>query len=242
MGVHFWYHKDVQLAVDWELAGTEGKGSIGVRVFPARFSVYHRGAERLIMHGYPNAYFRGENIEAARQALERGECAVLWLVNQDPEEYGPVVDSFLEQGGGVVWMGKPLVGENCPAELVKEDVRPAYLNLSAGQKSPLVAPVRRFLNSRGPEAGFTGCQVRAKDWAQTIATWGPDKQEPASDILNSPAVVISTDPARRIVYVASDLATTSEEDYRFEERWHRHSCWHLTYLYYNLMCWAAGLQ
>jgi hypothetical protein len=244
MGVRFWCHKDVQVGIDWELAGTKGKTQTRIRVFPAQFSVYHRGVEKRIMHGYPNALFRGEDTEAAKKALLSGDYVALWLVNQDPDAYAPLVDWFLAHGGGVVWMGKPFSGKNCPAELVREGVRPSGLNLAAGKNSPLVAPVCQVLGGTitVAELPFNGCWIRAADWGSVIATWVSGGLQSPTGKQDSPAVVISTDHSRRIAYMASDLATTSETDYGFEDRWHGQNCWHLTYLYYNLLAWAAGVQ
>ena len=76
-----------------------------------------------------------------------------------------------------------------------------------------------------------------------MAVWGPDRSRPPVEgVEGSPAVVISKVPRRRVAYVASDLEATSERQYLFEERLHKHNLWYLTYLLYNLLAWAAGTE
>jgi hypothetical protein len=232
------------LNADWKLGGAEGISPVRLRVFPALFSVYHAGVEKLIMHGYPNVYFRGSDFEAARKRLEEGEYVALWLVDQDPEQFAPLVDWFLAHGGGVIWMGRPLPGENCPAALEAENARAQALSLlnTGDAWARLTAPVLPFKGYFQSGEGFRACKVRPQPWGRVIATWGPEVPPAAVQPQGSPAVVVSTDPARRLAYVASDLGVASEEGYRFEDRFHVWNQWYLTYLYYNLLAWAAGAE
>jgi hypothetical protein len=89
------------------------------------------------------------------------------------------------------------------------------------------------------ETGFKVFKVKPKDWGKVIAVWG-GMPEGKDDLRGSPAAVISRDPRRRIVYIGSDLETTSEEFYRFEDRHHHESHWYQTYIFYNLLSWASG--
>ena len=244
MGVTFWYHQDVPLSLKWRLGTSEGTTAVSVRVFPALFSVYHEGVEKLIMHGYPNLYFRGGDFAAAEKALEAGEYVTLWLVNQDPTKCAPLVDRFLARGGGVVWMGSPFPGGNCPVTLEAEQAQPRSIALSHGQEPGLrlSAPVLRFREYYESANGFRAWKVKAKDWARVAAVWGAEERRSGLGIEGSPAVVLSADPNRRIVYVGSDLETTTEESYHFEDRLHRESHWYLTYYLYHLLAWAAGVE
>jgi len=244
VGVSFWYHRDAELAVEWQLGPARGRSPVRVRVFPAPFAVYHDGPEKLILHGYPNLSFRGKDFEAAKSALQAGEYVVLWLANQDPGKGAPLVDWFLANGGGVVWMGQPFPGENCPVELEADGARPKSMSLRSGPEPALrlAAPVLRFRSYYESAQGFEACTVKAKEWARAAAVWGPPVEGSAVATQGSPAVVISTDPQRRIVYVASDLETTTEDSYRFEDRLHRQSHWYLTYYLYHLLAWAAGAE
>ncbi|HID06612.1 MAG TPA: hypothetical protein EYP10_05630 [Armatimonadetes bacterium] len=245
VGARFWFYKDAHVKVAWHADYADGKGvdgsaSVRVRVFPATFEVYHRGVEKGIMHGYPNAYFRDWDVDGAKRALLDGKFVVIWLVNQDPKEFAPLVDWFLEHSGGVVWMGMPFPSKNCPVELVRADVRPQWLTIGRARTHPLIAPVIRFKGAFGPEHGFRGYMVRAKEQSEVIATWLTDLSPAKASIDGTPAIVISRDPKRRIAYVASDLEVDNERNYLFEERWHKHNLWHLTYLIYNLLAWASG--
>ena len=244
MGVTFWYHKDVPLGVRWRLGAGEGTSTLPVRVFPGLLAVYHEGVETLIMHGYPNVYFRGADAEAANSALEAGEHVTLWLVNQDPTKPAPLVDWFLAHGGGVVWMGSPLPGGNCPVTLEAEQARPKSMVLSSGEEAglPLAAPVLRLRAYYESAKGFKAWRVKAQDWARVTALWGPEETKPTLGIEGSPAIVVSADPHRGIAYVASDLETTSEEAYHFEDRLHKQSHWYLTYYLDHLLAWAAGVE
>lgn len=242
LGVRLWSYADDWLNLQWQLGTVEGTSPLRLRVFPALFSVYHAGVEKLIMHGYPNVYFRGNDFEAARKRLEAGEYVALWLVQQDPEQYAPLVDWFLAHGGGVVWMGSPLPGENGLAELEAENARAGALALldPGNAWSRLTAPVLPFKSYFQSGKGFPAFKVKARPGSQVLATWGPDVPPSAAHLQGSPAAIVSTDPARRLAYLSSDLGVASEEDYRFEDRFHVWNHWYLTYFYYNLLAWAAG--
>jgi hypothetical protein len=246
----FWDQLDVDLPIEWAFKGIYGSSAVRVRVFPALFSIYSRGVERMIMHSYPNLYFK-DDLNEAKAALKRGEYVTLWLVNQDPKEYSPVVDEFLEMGGGVVWMGEPFQGRNCPVTLEERNVKAKflrYLSLSGEPEEKLIAPARRFKGFYESERGYNAYRVKAKEWGIVIATWGaivsygrpsPEALSPAQ-MEGTPAIVISRNPRKRIVYIGSDLETTSEDTYHFEERRHRQNQWYQTYFLYHLLSWASG--
>ncbi len=247
----FWDQLDVDLPVEWTFQGIHGLSMIKVRVFPALFSVYSKGVERMIMHSYPNIFFK-DDLKEAKAALKRGEYITLCLVNQDPEEYGPLVDEFLGMGGGVVWMGEPFQGENCPVTLEERNVKAKflrYLSLPGEPEEKLIAPARRFKGFYESERGYSAFRVKAKEWGKVIATWGaivsygrpsPEAVSPAQ-MEGTPAIVVSRNPKKRIVYIGSDLETTSEDTYHFEERRHRQKQWYQTYLLYHLLNWASGV-
>ncbi|NHV99832.1 MAG: hypothetical protein HA496_09360 [Thaumarchaeota archaeon] len=56
--------------------------------------------------------------------------------------------------------------------------------------------------------------LKLRDWSETIALWGKPP-EGLSIIENTPAAVFSKDHERRVVYIGSDLETTSEDKARF---------------------------
>ena len=240
--IRFWEWLDVEIPVDWTFQGLRGSSVIKVRVFPVRFYVYAEGVEKMIMHSYPNLYFKS-SLEEARDALKKGEYVALWLVNRDPEKYAEVVDEFLALGGGVVWMGEPFPSENCPVTLEKRslnsrDIR--YLKLSGEPEGKILAPALRKRSFYRSKVGFKVSRVKAKRWGKALAVWGPPPEGCVDEIEGTPAVVISQDPKRRIVYIGSDLEATSEEHYRFEDRRHYDSYWYQTYVFYNLLNWASG--
>lgn len=244
LGVRLWSYADAQIHCRWKRGEEEGSSSLRLRVFPALFSVYHAGIEKLIMHGYPNVYFRGNDFEAAKRRLEQGEYVALWLVHQDPMQMAPLVDWFLKHGGGVVWMGSLPPDGNSPAVLEAGNARAGALALQdpGPPGSCLTAPVLPFKGYFQSGEGFPACKVQPREWGQVVATWGPDVPPSAAQLQGSPAVIVSTDPARRIAYVASDLGVASEENDRFEDRFHVWNHWYLTYFYYNLLAWAAGAE
>ncbi|GEM_PF-4754725 len=105
---------------------------------PARFYVYSKGVERNIMHSYPNLYFV-DDLDEAKLMLKKGRYVALWLVNQDPEEYGPLADEFLSMKGGVVWMGEPFPSVNCPVTLEEKSLESksiSYLNAGGSILEP----------------------------------------------------------------------------------------------------------
>jgi hypothetical protein len=115
-----------------------------------------------------------------------------------------------------------------------------YRALPGEPEEKLTAPARRFKGSYVSGRGYNAFRVKAKEWGKVVATWGalfsylgpetlsPDKME------GTPAIVISRDSKRRIVYIGSDLETTSEDTYHFEERRHGQNQWYQTYLFYHL--------
>ena len=243
--VSFWGHRDAQLGVDWQLAGQTGQASLRVRAFPAMFSVYHEGPAPLILHGYPNLILKGNDWAAARRELEAGGYVALWLANQDPETFRPLVEWFVAHGGGVVWMGKPLAGEGFPVRLAQpEPAKAKFLSLLAGDTPALrlSAPVQRFRTYYESATGFLAWQVTTQGGGDVTATWGPPRSDTERSIQGSPAVVVSKDPTRRIVYFASDVEMTTEDSYRFEERVHRQCQWYITYYLCHLLAWAAGTE
>ena len=60
-----------------------------------------------------------------------------------------------------------------------------------------------------------------------------------SDEAGPAAVVVSTDPQRRIVYVGSDLLTTNEAPYDFKARHEAPGLWYQSRYLYALLNWAA---
>jgi len=240
--IRFWDQLDVNIPIDWTFQGFNGSANVRVRVFPARFYIYSKGVERMIMHSYPNLYFI-DDLEEAKSALKRGDYVTLWLVNQDPEEYGPVVDEFISMGGGVVWMGEPFPGDNCPITLEEKNLESKtmrYLALLGEPEDRLLAPAKRKRAGYESEPGFKIFKVKANDWGKVLAVWGRPPEGSVGEVEGTPAVVISKDQKRRIVYIGSDLETESEEAYRFEDRNHHESHWYQTYIFYNLLNWASG--
>lgn len=258
--VKFWGQLDVDFPVQWNFQEISGSSVLKIRVFPIVFSVYAVGVERNIMHSYPNIYFK-DSLEEAKAALQNGEYVVLWLVSQDPVKYAPVVNEFIKMGGGVVWMGEPFQGENCPVTLKEKAVRAKSINyLVTGQtqvtfdedsverKSSESFWERKNVKSNYQSRnGYLACRVEAKDWGEVIAAWGayahygretPEVLSPPQ-MDSTPAVVVSADRGKRIVYVGSDLETTSEDSYHFEERRHVYNQWYQTYILYCLLDWAA---
>jgi len=170
--------------------------------------------------------------------LKKGRYVALWLVNQDPEEYGPLADEFLSMKGGVVWMGEPFPSVNCPVTLEEKSLESKSISyLNAG--GSILEPALRKRSMYESEDGFKACRVKTKDWGETIAVWGKPPEGSSGNIENTPAVVLSKDPWRRIAYMGSDLEATSEEKYRFEERNHREAHWYQTYVFYILLNWAS---
>jgi len=233
---------DVTIPIDWELEGLVGTTPLTVRVFPRRFLVYAKGVEKMIMHSYPNLDFVA-SIDEAKSALKKGECVALWLANQDPRQYRSVVDEFVSMGGGVVWMGEPFEGANCPvtpeggkleSKLVK------YIEVPGEAEDSLLGPARRKRAQFESETGFRGYGVKVKDWGRVLAVWLRQREGEGDKPSTLPAVVVSKDPNRRVVYIGSDLETTSEDSYRFEERNHHESHWYQTYVFYSLLSWASS--
>jgi len=237
-----WEFTDVEVAVDWEHAGLRGRSMMKIRVFPARFVVYSKGVERMIMHSYPNLYFI-DDFEEAKARLKGGEYVALWLVSQDPREYGPIVDEFLSMGGGVVWAGEPFEGANCPVLLQRKGLTAKllrYHGTSGEAEETLLLPAVRKRSVCESETAFVVFKVKAKEWGRIAATWSNPPSQEKDSIEGTPAVVISTDADRRIAYVGSDLEATSEAFYRFEDRNHHESHWFQTYAFYLLLSWASG--
>ena len=233
---------DVTIPVEWSVEGVVGVALVVTRVFPKRFLVYAEGVEKMIMHSYPNLDFVA-SVDQAKAALKKGERVVLWLSNQDPERWRPTVDEFISLGGGVVWMGQPFEGANCPVssgggELVSKLIR--YVELPGQTEDELLRPVRRKRSQFESETGFKGHVVKAKDWGKVLAVWLKQPEGGGDAQPGLPAVVMSSDPEKRVVYVGSDLETSSEDSYRFEERNHHESHWYQTYMFYNLLSWASS--
>jgi hypothetical protein len=233
---------DVDLPAEWEAHGVRSKVALKVRVFPARFYVWSKGVERRIMHSYPNLYFL-ETAEEAKDMLRKGEHVALWLVNQSPDEMRALVDEFVAGGGGVLWMGEPFPGGNCPVsadagESTSKFLR--YLELPGENEDRLLGPARRKRALFESEGGFRAFRVKSKGWGKVLGVWAKAPQSKADDPDTFPALVISGIPERRVAYIGSDLETTSDENYRFEDRNHHESHWYQTYVFYLLLCWAAG--
>jgi hypothetical protein len=244
-GVSFWHHRDAQLGLDWRLGERSGRASVRVRGFPAMFSVYHDGPEKLILHGYPNVLLQGNDFEAAKRELLAGGYVALWLSGRNPEGFRPLVEWFLAHGGGVVSMGQPFGGESCPVTPDQREPAVAKAMILAAGDTPalrIAAPVARFRTYYESENGFRGWKVTARDWAEVAATWSGSATIASPELQGRPAIVVSKDPARRIAFTASDLETTTEDTYHFEERVHRQRQWYLTYYFYHLLAWAAGTQ
>ena len=228
----------MDIPAEWEFLGLKGSDSLKVRVFPARFYVYSRGVERSIMHSYPNLYFI-DDLDEARLMLKNGKYVALWLANQDPAEHGSLADEFISMNGGVVWMGEPFSSENCPVILEEKNLKSKTINYLEKGKS-ILTPALRKRPLYESEGGFRVCRVKAKDWSETIALWGKAPEGSGGSVENTPAVVLSKDPRRRIVYIGSDLEANSEEKYRFEERNHHEAYWYQTHVFYILLNWASG--
>jgi len=240
--IRFWDQLDVDIPIDWTFQGFKGSSNLRVRVFPTRFHVHSRGVDTMIMHSYPNLYFI-DDLEEAKSSLKRGEYVTLWLVNQDPEKHGPVVDEFVSMGGGVVWMGQPFLGENCPVtldEMGLESKTIRYLMFPNEPEDRLLTPAKRKRTVYESEKGFKTFRVKVKDWGKALAVWGKPSEGAAIGIEGTPALVVSKDPNRRVVYIGSDLEVESEEAYRFEDRNHHESHWYQTYIFYSLLNWASG--
>jgi hypothetical protein len=146
-------------------------------------------------------------------------------------------------GGGVVWMGEPFEGVNCPvtpeggkleSRLIK------YIEFPGEPEDSLLQPARRKRAQFESETGFGGYGVKVKDWGRVLAVWLKQPESGSDRQSTLPAVVVSGDPGRRVVYVGSDLEATSENSYRFEERNHHESHWYQTYIFYNLLSWASS--
>ncbi|MEM2936370.1 MAG: hypothetical protein QW231_04240, partial [Candidatus Bathyarchaeia archaeon] len=211
--IRFWDQLDVDIPIDWVFQGLQGSSRLRVRVFPARFYICSKGVERMIMHSYPNLYFM-DDLEEAKSALKRGEYVTLWLANQNPEEYGPLVDEFISMGGGVLWMGEPFPGKNCPVTLEEKGLESKtlhYLVLPGEPEDRLLAPAKRKRVLYESEKGFKISKVKAKDWGKVLAVWGRPPEGSAGEVEGTPAVVISKDQNRRVVYIGSDLEANSEE-------------------------------
>jgi len=259
-GVKFWDQLDVDLPVQWSFQEITGTQVLQIRVFPAVFSIYAEGVAKDIMQGYPNLYYK-DSLEEAKAALQNGEYVTLWLVNQDPDEYGPVVDEFIEMGGGVVWMGEPFPGDNCPVTLVEKDVRAKMLNyllgeqvrvtfdedVRDGESSQTILELKDIKGNYQSADGYLAHLVEVKDWGRVLATWGahvlyarrtPEVLSPPQ-MEGAPAVVVSADPEKRIVYLGCDMEATTEDSYHFEERLHRQKQWYQTYIFYCLLNWTA---
>jgi hypothetical protein len=240
--IRFWDQIDVSIPIRWSFHEFTGSSNLQIRVFPARFYVYSKGVEKMIMHSYPNLYFV-DDLEEAKKLLKNGEYVAFWFVNQNPEENRPIIDEIVSMGGGVLWMGEPFSGENCPVSLLEGGLQSKtirYLSIPKEEKEyEILAPALRKRMVYESETGFKVFKVKPKDWGKVIAVWG-GMPEGKDDLRGSPAAVISRDPRRRIVYIGSDLETTSEEFYRFEDRHHHESHWYQTYIFYNLLSWASG--
>lgn len=241
--IRFWDQIDVNISIQWTFQGYSGLSSIKVRVFPARFYVYSVGVEKMIMHSYPNIYFI-DDLSEAKKLLKDGEYVAFWFVNQKPEENRAIIDEVISLGGGVLWMGEPFEGENCPATLLEKDLESKtihYLRIPEGEpEHEILAPALRKRTVYESETAFKVFKVKPKDWGRIIAIWGKAAGSETSNIEGSPAIIISRDPRRRVIYVGSDLEVTSEEHYRFEDRHHHESHWYQTYVFYNFLCWASG--
>ncbi len=236
--LHLWDQLDVDIPVDWEFLSLKGSDSLKIRVFPACFYVYSKGVERNTMHSYPNLYFI-DDLDEAKQMLKKGRYVALWLVNQDPEEYGPLADEFISMKGGVVWMGEPFSSVNCPVTLEEKNLKSKTISYLNTVKS-ILKPALRKRTLYESEDGFKTCRVKTKDWGETIAIWGRPPDGFSGNIENTPAAVLSKDTGRRIVYIGSDLEATFEEKYRFEDRNHHETHWYQTYVFYILLNWASG--
>ena len=233
---------DVDLPAEWESHDIRGSTKLRIRIFPARFYVWSEGVERRIMHSYPNLYFL-DNAEKAKSMLKKGEHVAIWLVDQDPSEMSAVVDELAAAGAGVLWMGEPFPGDNCPVEaeggeLTSKFLR--YLEMPGEKEDKLLSPARRKRALFESETGFKAARVKPKDWGKVLGVWPKTPQSKIDDPDTFPAIVISGIPKKRVAYVGSDLETTSNENYRFEDRNHHESHWYQTYAFYLLLCWAAG--
>ncbi len=239
--IRFWEWVDVNIPINWTFQGLQGSSLLRVRVFPAPFYVYAEGVEKLIMHSYPNLYFL-KSLEEARTAIREGKFVALWLVNRDPERYRDIVDEIISLGGGVLWMGEPFNSDNCPVILEERNLKSTsirYITLQ-GNMQKILAPALRIRSFYRSDKGFKVYKVKAKDWGAVSAVWGPPPQGQSDKIEGTPAVIVSKDKERKIVYIGSDLEVTSEEHYRFEDRRHYDSYWYQTYIFYNFLNWLSG--
>jgi hypothetical protein len=115
-----------------------------------------------------------------------------------------------------------------------------YIELPEEAEDSLLGPARRKRAQFESEIGFRGHGVKVKDWGRILAVWLKQPESGGDKQSTLPAVVVSRDPERRVVYVGSDLETTSENSYRFEDRNHHESHWYQTYIFYNLLSWASS--
>jgi len=233
---------DVDLPAEWEAHGIRGTTALKIRVFPAKSYVWSKGVDRRIMHSYPNLYCL-DSAEEAKSKLKKREHVAVWLVNQNPSEMSAVVDDFVGAGAGVVWMGEPFSGDNCPVRAEGGELTPKflkYLEMPGEKEDKLLGPAKRKRALFESEAGFRAVKVKPKGGGKVIAVWPKTPQSKVDDPDTFPAVVISGISERRVAYIGSDLETTLDENYRFEDRNHHESHWYQTYALYLLLCWAAG--
>lgn len=240
--IRLWEHLDVDIPMRWKLDDVSGIDRVKVRVFPTKFYVYAEGIDKKIMHSYPNLYFL-KDLEEARSALKEGQYVAIWLAACDPKTHGAIADEFLNLGAGVLWMGEPFHGKNCPVSgeknhLLSKTIR--YLALKDQPEGVLLGPALRKRALYEAETGFRVSRVSAKDWGAVCAIWGASPKDQPDTIEGTPAVVISKDPKKRIIYIGSRLETASEDNYHFEDRRHHESHWYQTYLFYSLLNWASG--
>ncbi len=242
----FWDQMDASFPLQWTLAGRRGSDKLQVRVFPAQWEVCAEGPDGNLLMMYPGlSSFVGtplppvgipapppdpvraeQAIAQAQRRLKDGAFVVLWLVNQDPKALRPAVERFLKAGGGVVWMGEPFEGDCCPVTAAGQPSTQQSIVYHLGSLQPRNVP-----DSFAPPGGFRVWSVKVLNWGRAAAHWGQDE--------NAAAVVISTDPTRRIVYIGSDLLTNDESKYDFKSRHNPPDLWYQSRYIYALLNWAA---
>ena len=177
-------------------------------------------------------------IERARYLADQGHYVVLWfrsyLTGETRiEEYTSELQELLHMGVGLILQedileDNPLFSKSniCPVDFVEKS---RTKGLKILQNHPITSDLPKYDFSQD----FTCSQVKIKDWGETIAVWGD----------NSPAIVVSKDPNRRVIYIGSFLDLPKEESWFFWP-WAHGSLGGLEKgklipFYRNLIRWAA---
>ncbi len=217
-----WDRKDVKVKLTGGIEGAERSWESEVRVFRYRTYIANwmlgcfadgAGPPLIRLGGWPNFYLDyatsfSSMAKAAGQKIDSGDYAVaFWASTASARDkvskYEAELQKLLDKGVGLVFQEsiftpqiefKGEFADNsdfsasklCPVEFLGKSSA-STITFLPNHVITRDLPFKSFTASKEMEVA----KVKAKDWAKVIATWED----------GTPAVVVSTDPKRRVAYI-----------------------------------------